>query len=330
MSDTDSLQTAPLAPRSTLGLARAFVGGDLTRFLVLIALIATGSLLSPGFAGAGNAMVILTSVAGVGILALGMTMVIITGEIDLSIAGVAVLSAVIGGVLLPTGSPVLVIAATLLTGLVLGLINGILVAVLKLSSLIVTLATMGIASALANIVSRGQAAYPNNMPEFLWFGRGAVAGVPVPIILFVLASFVALILTRTATFGRRLYATGGNQRAARLSGVRTWQVRIAVFAISGLAAALVGLIESARLGYINPAAFAGLELRVLAVAVLGGAALSGGVGSVTGAVLATLIIGCINNLLNQAGVSFYLQQVVTGLVILAVVAPGFSKRVDVR
>lgn len=313
-------------------LARAFgsAGGDLSRLFVLIALVVSGALLFPGFASPGNAMVILTSVAGVGILALGMTMVIITGEIDLSVAGIAVLSTVIGGVLLPGGSPVMVIGAVLLTGLVLGLINGILVAALRLSSLIVTLATMGIASALANIISRGQASYPNAMPEFLWFGRGAISGLPVPVALFLLAAAVALVLTGSARFGRRLYATGGNARAAELSGVQTWKVRLTVFALSGLAAALVGLIESARLGYINPAGFVGLELKVLAVAVLGGAALSGGVGSVRGAVLATLIIGCINNLLNQAGVSFYMQQVVTGLVILAVVAPGFSKRIDVR
>ncbi|MDB5550468.1 MAG: Ribose transport system permease protein [Rhizobium sp.] len=300
--------------------------GDLSRVAVLIALVAVGQVLYPGFLSPENLRVILTAVAGIGILAFGMTMVVITGEIDLSVAGVAVLSTVVGGLLLPTGSPVLILGATLLCGLCLGIANGVLVAKVGISSLISTLAMLGIAGALANIFSAGQATYPEKIAEYMWFGRGAFLGVPVPIFLLAVLALICVFITRSSTFGRKLYATGGNARAALLSGIRVDRVKIAVFAFCGLCAALTGLIESARLGYINPAAFPGLELKVLAVTVLGGAALAGGTGSVFGTLTATLIIGVINNLLNQMGVSFYMQQVVTALVILVVVMPGMKNR----
>lgn len=300
--------------------------GDLSRVAVLVALVAVGQILYPGFLSPENLRVVLTAVAGIGILAFGMTMVVITGEIDLSVAGVAVLSTVIGGLLLPTGSPVLILGAVLLCGLCLGILNGLLVAKLGISSLISTLAMLGIAGALANIFSAGQATYPEKIAEYMWFGRGAILGVPVPIVLLAVLALACVFITRSSTFGRKLYATGGNARAALLSGIRIDRVKIAVFAFCGVCAALTGLIESARLGYINPAAFPGLELKVLAVTVLGGAALAGGTGSVFGTLVATLIIGVINNLLNQMGVSFYMQQVVTALVILIVVAPGMKNR----
>ena len=300
--------------------------GDLSRVAVLVVLVAVGQSLYPGFLSPENLRVVLTAVAGIGILAFGMTMVVITGEIDLSVAGVAVLSTVVGGLLLPTGSPVLILGAVLFCGLCLGIINGLLVAKFGISSLISTLAMLGIAGALANIFSGGQATYPEKIAAYMWFGRGTVFGLPVPIFLLAVLALACVFITRSSTFGRKLYATGGNPRAALLSGIRIDRVKIAVFAFCGICAALTGLIESARLGYINPAAFPGLELKVLAVTVLGGAALAGGTGSVFGTLIATLIVGVINNLLNQMGISFYMQQVVTALVILAVVAPGMKNR----
>lgn len=303
---------------------------DLARVIVLLALLAAGALLTPAYLSTGNLKVLLLSVAGVGIAAYGMTLVVIAGEIDLSIAGIAVLSGMVGGALLPTGSPTLVIGAVLLTGLGVGLINGILTAVIGIPSLITTLAMLGIARALANILSGGQAAYPDSMPEYLWFGGGKLLGLPTPIALLLVLGVLAIVLTRYSAFGRALYATGGNVRAAFLSGVPVRAVKVAVFMISGLLAAITGMLESARLSYINPAAFGGLELEVLAVTVLGGAALAGGSGSIVGTLLAALIICVINNLLNQLGVSIYLQQVVTALVILAVVLPGLKNRIFVK
>jgi ribose/xylose/arabinose/galactoside ABC-type transport system permease subunit len=298
----------------------------MSRAAVLIALIVVGQAIAPSFLSLANIHVILLAVAAIGIMAYGMTLVVITGEIDLSIAGAAILSCIVGGLLIPTGSAVLVIGATLFTGLVVGLTNGVLVAVLGVPSLIATLGMLGIGRALANILSGGQALYPEGLTGYLWLGRGDVAGIPVPVMLLLVLGAAAIVLTRYSTFGPALYATGGNVRAAALSGINVVGVRVTVFAVSGVCAALAGMLESARLSYINPAGLEGMELSVLAVTVLGGAALSGGVGSISGTFIAAMIIGVVNNLLNQLGVSIYLQQVVTAAVILAVVLPGIRQR----
>lgn len=300
--------------------------GDLSRAAVLVALVIVGQAIAPSFLSLANIHVILLAVAAIGIMAYGMTLVVITGEIDLSIAGIAILSCVVGGLLIPTGSAALVIGATLSTGLLAGLTNGVLVASLGIPSLIATLGTLGIGRALANIISGGQALYPESLEAYLWLGRGELLGVPMPVVLLLALGAAAVALTKYSTFGPALYATGGNVRAAALSGINVLGIRLTVFAISGVCAALAGMLASARLSYINPAAFEGMELSVLAVTVLGGAALSGGVGSISGTLLAAMIIGVVNNLLNQLGVSIYLQQVVTAAVILAVVLPGMWQR----
>ena len=326
MSTLENKGVAPVASEPPYRFWRYPTVGDVSLVAVLIGLIAVGQLITPSFLSLGNIHVILLAVAAIGIMACGMTLVVITGEIDLSIAGTAVLSCVAGGLLIPTGSASLVIGATLLTGFVVGLINGALVAAIGIPSLIATLGMLGISRALANIASGGQALYPEPIEMYLALGRGTVAGVPVPIILLVILGAGAIALTRYSVFGRALYATGGNIKAAALSGVHVARVRLTVFTISGMCAALGGMLESARLSYINPAGFEGMELSVLAVTVLGGAALAGGSGTIGGTLMAALIIGIVNNLLNQLGVSIYLQQVVTAAVILAVVLPGAWQR----
>ncbi|WP_306045340.1 ABC transporter permease [Nioella sp. MMSF_3534] len=305
---------------------RLVVGPDAIRAAVLIVLLAAGALLTPGYLSLENFRILLMSVAAVGIVAYGMTLVVISGEIDLAVAGTAVLSAIVGATLLDTGSPVLVIGATLVTGLAIGLVNGVLTAFVGIPSLIVTLAMLGISRAVANIISRGQASYPDSVAAYLWFGNGKLLGLPTPIALLLSIGALMVVLTRFTTFGPALYATGGNTKAAVLSGIRARSVKLSVFMICGVLAATGGMIESARLSYINPAAFAGLELEALAITVLGGAALAGGSGSILGTLLAALIIGVVNNLLNQLGVSLYTQRVVTALVILAVVLPGYKRR----
>lgn len=293
----------------------------LSRIGFLLGLVVIAQIMAPSFLTPANLQVILMAVAAIGIMAFGMTLVVIAGEIDLSIAGIAILSCVMGGILIPTGSPLLIIGATLLTGLVAGLINGVLVARLRIPSLIATLGLLGISRALANIASGGQALYPESIGPYIWLGRGALLGVPIPVLILLVLAVAAICLTRFSVFGRALYATGGNAQAARLSGINIAAIRITVFMLCGFCAALAGMLDSARLSYINPAGFEGVELSVLAVTVLGGAALSGGKGTIIGTFVAALIIGVVNNLLNQLGVSIYLQQVVTAVVILLVVLP---------
>lgn len=326
MTTLDNKVAGPAMSARLAGPWRHLGAGDMSRVAVLIGLILVGQAITPSFLSLANMHVILLAVAAIGIMAYGMTLVVITGEIDLSIAGVAILSCVMGGLLIPTGSAPLVIGATLLTGLAVGLVNGLLVAALGIPSLIVTLGMLGITRALGNIFSGGQALYPEPIAAYLWLGRGDFLGIPVPVVLLLLLGAAAIALTKYSVFGRALYATGGNMQAAALSGINVVGVRTTVFMISGVCAALSGMLESARLSYINPAGLEGMELSVLAVTVLGGAALTGGIGSITGTLIAALIIGIVNNILNQLGVSLYLQQVVTAAVILAVVLPGMRHR----
>ncbi len=326
MSTLENKIAEPAATVRPSGAWQRLSAGDMSRVAVLIALVILGQAIAPSFLSLANIHVILLAVAAIGIMAYGMTLVVITGEIDLSIAGIAILSCVAGGLLIPTGSATLVIGATLLTGLVVGLVNGVLVAALGIPSLIATLGMLGIGRALANIFSGGQALYPEAITAYLWFGRGDLLGIPVPVVLLIVLGVAAILLTKYSIFGRELYATGGNVKAAALSGINVVGVRTIVFMISGVCAALAGMLESARLSYINPAGLEGMELSVLAVTVLGGAALAGGSGSIAGTLVAALIIGIVNNLLNQLGVSIYLQQVVTAAVILAVVLPGMRQR----
>lgn len=320
--DRQVLAAMPSAP-SRQRLSVDAVAG---RVALLFVLIITASWLQPGFGTVENARTILLAVATVGVMALGMTLVLLAGELDLSIGGVAVVSGVVGGMLLHSGSVVLVVAGVLATGVVCGVVNGWLVTRLRVPSLIVTLGMLGMLRAVANILSGGQAIYPEGVEAYLWFGRGAILGIPVPIVVFMVAALAAIILVRHSRFGRALYAVGGNAAAAALSGIRVDRVRLCVFVVSGFTAALAGLLETARLAYIGPAGFTGIELSVIAIATLGGVSLMGGRGTVEGTILAALIIGVVNNALNIAGVSSYVQQIVTALVILCVVLPDSLQR----
>lgn len=325
-----TVSTGPLAAtpvRARGARLRMGVDGVVGRVALLLALVAAASMLQPAFATPDNARTVLLAVATVGIMALGMSLVLLAGEIDLSIGGVAVVSGVVGGMLLPAHGAVLAVAGVLATGLLCGLLNGLLVTRLGVPSLIVTLGMLGILRAIANILSGGQAIYPEADSGYVWFGRGAVLGIPVPVLAFAAVALLAWLLVRHTRFGRELYAAGGNAKAARLSGVRVDRVRLAVFAASGVAAALAGLLEMARLAYIGPGGLVGIELSVIAIATLGGVSLAGGRGTIEGTLLAALIIGVVNNSLNIAGVSSYVQQIVTAAVILLVVLPdGLQRR----
>lgn len=300
--------------------------GDLARIVSILLIILVGFLFAPRFATFENIRVILLSVAGLGIVTYGMTVVVISGEIDLSVAGTAALAGIVGALVIDTNSTFLVVGLTLATGAAIGFANGFLSTVFGIPSLIVTLAMLQILRSLASIVSNGQAFHPDSLVGFLWLGRGILFGIPISVITLILITIAMILFTRRTVYSRRLYATGGGIRAAHLSGVNTVRVKITAFVICGVTASLAGIFESARLSYIEPGAYVGMELEALAATVLGGAALAGGSGSIQGALLATLIIGLMQNLLNQLGVNFYLQQVVTALVILAVVLPGIRKR----
>ena len=225
------------------------------------------------------------------------------------------------------------VALSLLAGMAIGALNGLLVARLGVAPFIATLGSMYVARGAALLMSGG-ATFPNLAGEpglantgFPWIGAGSIAAVPVPVAMMALLAIGAMFIASRTPFGRQVYAVGGNERAARLSGVRVARVRLRVYVISGFCAALVGLIIAAQLGAAHPATGTTFELNAIAAVVLGGTSLMGGRGSVGGTLIGAFVIGVLADGLVLLGVSEFWQMVVKGLVIvLAVILDRFHKR----
>jgi len=250
------------------------------------------------------------------IIAVGMTFAILTGGIDLSVGSVMALSGTIAAGLMMAGfSPELGILGGLLVGALFGGLNGAFVAYAKMPPIIVTLATMGIARGLGLIYTGG---YPiSGLPkEFSFFGRGDVVGVQTPIIVMIVVYIFAYILLNKTPIGRYVYAIGGNEEAARLSGVRVPRYKLMVYTISGFTAAIAGMVLTSRLMSGQPNAGVGFELDAIAAVVLGGTAIAGGRGAIVGTLVGAMMLGVLNNGLNLMGVSPYVQNVIKGAIIL--------------
>jgi ribose transport system permease protein len=283
----------------------------------------------PNFLKADNLLNIANQIAVIAIMAIGMTMVIITGGIDLSVGSLAALSAVTatrlirdqcGGVEASTAGLVLSCAAAIVVCGLLGGLSGAVITLCRLPPFIVTLAMMLVTSGLAYIASAGQSIY--QIPEsFVWLGRGTgLFGLPHAVVLMLALYAAAHVLMSRTTLGRYLYAVGGNERAARLTGLNVGRIKLAIYTLAGALAGVAGLIVTARLDSAQPNAGLGYELDSIAAVVIGGTSLSGGRGSVAGTVLGCLIIGVLNNGLFLLNVSPFWQQVIKGGVILLAVA----------
>lgn len=280
-------------------------------------------LASDNFFGVNNIMNVLRQVSVVGILAVGMTFVILTGGIDLSVGAVmALVGTLSAGLMVNTGLPAsIALPAGLFIGLGIGIFNGALVAWGKMPAIIVTLATMGMARGLGLIYSGG---YPvSGIPSWIsWFGVGRIGVVPVPVVIMVVIYAIAWVLLQRTAFGRHVYALGGNELAARLSGVKTQRVKLAVYGISGVTAALAALILTGRLMSGQPNAGVGFELDAIAAVVLGGTAIAGGRGLILGTLIGAVLLGILNNGLNLMGINPYLQDVIKGFIILLAIYIG--------
>ncbi|WP_420136492.1 L-arabinose ABC transporter permease AraH [Sphingomonas sp.] len=297
--------------------------GPLILLLLLMALL---SVAVPDFMGLRNLRGLLLSITLVGTIAATMMLVLAMREVDLSVGSTVALSGVIAAVVIAsTGSPILGVVAGLAGGAAVGLFNGAVVALLKVNSLIVTLATMEMVRGLAFLVSGGESvAIPAQ--SFFTLGSGAFLGVGWPI-WAMLASFAAFgfLLNRTV-FGRNVLAVGGNPEAARLSGVPITRVRITVFALQGLVAGVAGIILAARITSGQPNTSVGLELAVISACVLGGVSLAGGVATIGGVIIGVLIMGTAQNALNLLNVPTFYQYVVRGgILLLAVTADGLRQ-----
>ena len=319
------------APVTRAGGGRSWLGGlvrwETLLIVAIAALIVLGTTLSPFFLTPGNFSNLIAALMEVAIMALPMTLIIVAGEIDLSVESMAGLASALFGFLWAAGVPLgVAIVIVLLVGALGGLLNGLMVARGGLPSLVVTLGTLALFRGLALIVlgPRGISNFP---PEFTALGFGHVPGtlIPWPFVIFLaLAAILGIVLHRT-WIGRQIYAIGKNTGAARFSGVRVLRVRTALFVLSGLVAALAGIILTSRLSSARADAGAGMTLTVVTVVLLGGVNIFGGSGTIPGVVLAVLVVAVMQNALRLAGVSVDVQSIALGLLlIVSVVIPTFA------
>jgi erythritol transport system permease protein len=329
------------APRVGLGLAWVY---RLRALLALVALVIVFSLLSPSFLTSGNLVILSKHVALNALLAIGMTFVILTGGIDLSVGSIAGLSGMIAGGLLHHGlvlrpfgvvvyfSVPAVVVIALLASVLIGLLNGLLITRLRVAPFIATLGMLYVARGLALLLSGG-ATFPNlgghealGNTGFDRLGSGLFLGVPMPILTMVAFAGAAAFLATKTPFGRYVYAIGGSERAAELSGVAVGRVKRRVYMISAFCAGTVGLIVSSQLMAAHPATGETFELSAIAAVVLGGTSLAGGRGGIGGTLVGAFVIGVLSDGLVLLGVSEFWQIVIKGIVIvLAVVLDQWAR-----
>lgn len=295
---------------------------ELTTLIALVALMIVITMLNPNFLTANNLLNLLLQVTANGFIAFGMTFVILTGGIDLSVGSILALSSAISAGFIGSGVSVpLAILLALLLGGLFGLLNGFLISFGKLAPFIVTLATMTIFRGATLVYTNGNPITAGLSDSFLFqfLGQGYIVGIPFPVILMFLVFIFLYVLLHKTAFGKSVYAIGGNEKAAYISGIKLNKVKMIIYAISGIMAAVSGLIITSRLSSAQPTAGASYEMDAIAAVVLGGTSLSGGKGRIIGTLIGALIIGVLNNGLNIIGVSAFWQQVVKGIVIIIAV-----------
>ena len=302
----------------------------IAEYVIVIAIILESivfAVMAPQFFSVPNLINVALSIAITGILAVGMTAVILTGGIDLSVGSVVALAGVVAAMIASDGgSAVLLgIVAALGIGLAVGFFNGVMIAQFRVPPFVVTLAMLTICRGLAFIVTGGRSI--GNLPAgFAVLGRERVLGLPIPVIVMIAVFAAGWFVLARMTFGRYIYALGGNPEATYLAGVNTKRVTLLVYVLNGLLVGLAGVVLASRLGAGVPNAGLQYELDVIAAVVVGGTSLNGGRGSVIGTFWGAVFIGILNNGLNLAGIDPYMQKIALGLVILlAVLADQINK-----
>ncbi len=283
--------------------------------------------IAPGFFSVANAVNIALSIAIIGILAVGMTAVILTGGIDLSIGSVLALAGVSAAIAATKGAPLpVVILVALGVGAITGVVNGSLIAWLRVPPFVATLAMLTVARGLSFIISGGRSI--GGMPSsFGALGRAVVFGVPAPVLVMVAVMAAGAFVLSRMVLGRHIYALGGNAEAAWLAGIRVKLVTGIVYTLNGVLGGLGGFVLASRLGAGVPNAGVQYELDVIAAVVVGGTSLSGGRGSIGSTLWGTVFIGVLTNGLNLANVDPYVQKIALGIVIvIAVIADGLGRR----
>ncbi|NKQ24290.1 ABC transporter permease/substrate-binding protein [Streptomyces galbus] len=310
---TDTLKGGTAGAGGAAAVRRLLLdNGALTALIVLVIAM---SALSGDFLTADNLLNVGVQAAVTAILAFGVTFVIVSAGIDLSVGSVAALSAtVLAWSATSHGVPVvLALVLALATGIVCGLVNGFLIAYGKLPPFIATLAMLSVGRGLSLVISEGSPiAFPDSVSHL---GDTLGGWLPVPVLVMVVMGLIAAFVLGRTYIGRSMYAIGGNEEAARLSGLRVKKQKLAIYALSGVFAAAAGIVLAARLSSAQPQAADGYELDAIAAVVIGGASLAGGTGKASGTLIGALILAVLRNGLNLLSVSAFWQQVVIGVVI---------------
>lgn len=284
--------------------------------IVIVLMVIIMSIVSPVFLSYNNIINILRQVSINGILAVGMTFVILTGGIDLSVGSlVAVTGVIVGNLLLQGHNIVVAIAVSMLVSVLFGAFSGVMIAYCGLPPFIATLAVQTIGRGFALVYSDGRP-FAISDATYKLIGKGTWLAIPIPIWIMVVVCVIAIIILNFTTYGRHVYAFGGNRHATKLSGVRIKGVEMIVYVISAFCAAIVGIILASRISSGQPTAGEGYELDAIASVAIGGTSMAGGVGALSGTIMGFIIIGVLSNSLTLLNVSSFYQDIVKGFIIL--------------
>ncbi|MCG3463546.1 ribose ABC transporter permease [Xenorhabdus bovienii] len=310
------------APTSRRWLTKAWLM-EQKSLIALLILIVVVSFLSPNFFTLNNLFNILQQTSVNAIMAVGMTLVILTSGIDLSVGSLLALTGAVAASMVGTDVNALVaVVAALALGAAIGACTGVIVAKGKVQAFIATLVMMLLLRGVTRVYTDGSpinTGFSDNAELFGWFGIGRPLGVPAPVWIMLLVFAAAWYILHHTRLGRYIYALGGNESATRLSGINVDKIKIIVYSLCGLLAALGSIIEVARLSSAQPMAGSGYELDAIAAVVLGGTSLAGGKGRIVGTLIGALILGFLNNGLNLLGISSNYQMIVKAVVILLAV-----------
>ncbi|MCF1711146.1 ABC transporter permease [Tabrizicola sp. J26] len=293
---------------------------------MIVVLVVAMSFASPYFLSVANFQAVIAGMVPTAIIVVGMTILLVSGSFDLSVGSVMALASTVVALLLLSGVSIpLAILGACAIGLAIGAVNGLIVTVLKVNPLIATLGTMLMARGAALVFTEGFSL--SSLPQgFAMFGKAQILGLPLMAWIMLLIVLLGDLGLRRTRYLRQVYFIGGNERAAALSGIPVSRVRVVCFMLSGLLAAFAGILLASRLMSGTPTAGNALELQALAAAVIGGASLRGGEGTVLGAFLGVVFVALISNAMTMLAVSIYWQMVVTGLVLIVAVAVDMLTR----
>jgi Ribose/xylose/arabinose/galactoside ABC-type transport systems, permease components len=288
-------------------------------FVIIVIVFVTMSFVSPVFSTPGNLLALLLGFSLTAIIAVGMTILFVGGGFDMSVGSCLAFTGIVTGWCIKEGVPVLVtILIVLMIGAAIGLFNGVIIAKIGINPFVTTLASLSIFRGLTLILSRGQSI--SGLPSsFTVIGQKMILGIQAPIWYAVIIVIIGDILLRKSRFFRQYYYIGGNEKAAKLSGIAVDRVKIIGYVITGVLGAVAGIVMTARLATASVTAGSGLELQIVTAVIIGGASLKGGEGSILGGFLGCLLMALISNVLNLIGVDVYWQTFVIGAALLTAV-----------